>query len=259
MRLASCLVAAVWAMAGVVLGDERPMHVNKALELSDGWGTIEGQFVLDGDVPAPPPPLVRNPPGGAPEVPDERMLIDQETKGIANIVVYLRKAPASVHPELQRSKVDVVNFKSEDFRFKPHVLHVRTDQKVQCIAADKRVENVLVASFQSESYNFIIGGHQSDVATITMRRPEAIPISVKSDLRNWMQAYWVVTDHPYVAITDKSGRFQIEGLPAGEHRFTVWHERVGYVDRAWTVEVRGKESRILPAVKVSLSKFRRPS
>jgi hypothetical protein len=247
----------ILVMVGVAAGEDRPIPDHKPLELTDGWGTIEGQFVLDGDVPAPQPPLVPNPPAGVPAVPDERMLIDPETKGIANVVVYLRRAPVAVHPDLQRSKVGIVEFKSENFRFKPHVLHVRTDQKVKCIAADGRKEIVDVPYLQLPSWSVMIGDHQSDVA-ITMARPEALPVSVKSDLHPWMQAYWVATDHPYVAITDGKGRFQIEGLPAGEHRFTVWHEQVGSIDRAWTVEVRSKESRTLPAVKVPLSKFKIP-
>jgi hypothetical protein len=69
----------------------------------------------------------------------------------------------------------------------------------------------------------------------------------------------VITDHPYVAITDNLGSFRIEGLPAGEHAFTVWHEQVGWIDRKWTIEVRSKESRRLPAVQVPLSKFRTPN
>jgi hypothetical protein len=257
MRLASCLAVMGWVLVGFAQGEEP--RLQKPLELTDGWGTIEGQFILEGDVPTPPPPLVRNPPAGVPPVPDERLLIDQESKGIANVVVYLRNAPAAVHPELKQSKVGVVDFKSEDFRFIPHVLHVRTDQKVHCIAADKRAEIVTVGSLQTQSKGFIsdimVGG-RTDVATITMARPEPLPVSVKSQLRHWMEAYWVVTDHPYVAITDHLGRFRIEGLPAGEHRFRVWHERVGFIDREWTVEAPYKKSLSVPVVKVPLSRFR---
>src|SRR5258708_11342366 len=40
-----------------------------------------------------------------------------------------------------------------------------------------------------------------------------------------MKAYHFPIDHPYVAVTDKDGKFKIEGLPAGKHSFNVWHER----------------------------------
>lgn len=34
-------------------------------------------------------------------------------------------------------------------------------------------------------------------------------------------------DHPHFAVTDKSGRFEIEGLPAGEYTIEAWHEEFG--------------------------------
>ena len=40
-----------------------------------------------------------------------------------------------------------------------------------------------------------------------------------------MKAYHFPTDHPYVQVTDKNGKFEIDGLPAGTHSFNVWHER----------------------------------
>jgi hypothetical protein len=60
-----------------------------------------------------------------------------------------------------------------------------------------------------------------------------------------MSAYWMVTDHPYVAVTDADGRFRIENLPAGKHQFVVWQEKAGYV--AGFVEDTDAVSRVLPS------------
>ena len=38
-----------------------------------------------------------------------------------------------------------------------------------------------------------------------------------------------VQDHPYMAVTDEDGKFEIKNLPAGKHTFKVWHEKVGYL------------------------------
>ena len=59
---------------------------------------------------------------------------------------------------------------------------------------------------------------------------EFLPMQVKCDIHAWMKAYWLVLDHPYMAITDKNGKFNIEKIPEGEHEFIVWHERIGYLD-----------------------------
>ena len=45
-----------------------------------------------------------------------------------------------------------------------------------------------------------------------------------------MTAYLMVCDHPYFAVTDANGRFEIPNVPAGvELEFRVWHERAGYL------------------------------
>lgn len=62
-------------------------------------------------------------------------------------------------------------------------------------------------------------------------------MKVASDLHPWMQAYWLVVDHPYAAITDSQGRFVIENLPPEQHNFKVWHERIGLIERTLEVTI----------------------
>jgi hypothetical protein len=39
--------------------------------------------------------------------------------------------------------------------------------------------------------------------------------------RGWLAVF----DHPYYAVTDAAGRFQLDGVPAGTFTLVVWHER----------------------------------
>jgi hypothetical protein len=39
-----------------------------------------------------------------------------------------------------------------------------------------------------------------------------------------MIAWHLPVDHPFVALTDADGNFEITDLPSGDHVFTVWHE-----------------------------------
>jgi hypothetical protein len=47
-----------------------------------------------------------------------------------------------------------------------------------------------------------------------------------------MRAYVVVTEHPYVAVTDENGEFTIENLPTGEWTFQMWQEKAGNIENA---------------------------
>lgn len=49
-------------------------------------------------------------------------------------------------------------------------------------------------------------------------------INVKCDAHPWMRAYIYSSRHPYVAITDANGDFEIKDLPAGKYKVRVWHE-----------------------------------
>lgn len=41
-----------------------------------------------------------------------------------------------------------------------------------------------------------------------------------------MQAFILVADHPFNAVSDASGSFRIAGVPAGEYAIEAWHERL---------------------------------
>jgi hypothetical protein len=52
-----------------------------------------------------------------------------------------------------------------------------------------------------------------------------------------MLAWHLPLDHPYGALTDDKGEFTIPDLPAGQHRFVVWHEGPKLADYPVTIEV----------------------
>ena len=39
----------------------------------------------------------------------------------------------------------------------------------------------------------------------------------------------MVVDHPYIAVTDAKGNFEIKNVPAGTQKVVVWQEAVGFV------------------------------
>ncbi len=42
-----------------------------------------------------------------------------------------------------------------------------------------------------------------------------------------MTAYIAVVPHPWAAVTDAHGRYQIADVPVGDYRLYTWHERLG--------------------------------
>lgn len=54
---------------------------------------------------------------------------------------------------------------------------------------------------------------------------------VKCDAHEWMRAFVYVSEHPYVAVTDASGNFEIKDLPPGKYKVRIWHEGFGSVTK----------------------------
>jgi plastocyanin len=248
-----------WLVVGLSVG----VCASAAAPAHAQTGTIEGQFVLDGDVPNNPPKIKKGDPAAkdpavcaVEDVPDESLVVDPASKGIANVIVFLRKAPANMPADLKASKEKEVVLDQKGCRFLPHVLAVRTDQTVKCINSDGAAHNVNIAPFINPPANFVVPANDQTGNKVTMKSAESLPVGVKCDIHSWMNAFWVVTDHPYVAVTDAQGKFKIEGLPAGDHTFSVWQESAGWINRTYKVSVKAGAN-ALPPVKVPVASFKK--
>jgi len=60
-------------------------------------------------------------------------------------------------------------------------------------------------------------------------------IRVTSNTDPALRGYVFVSDHPYVALTDKNGEFTMDNLPPGEYTLTVWHEGLGLQNKTLKV------------------------
>lgn len=60
-------------------------------------------------------------------------------------------------------------------------------------------------------------------------------VKVKCDVHEWMSAYLVPVTHPYVAVTDAKGEFEIGQVPHGSYTIVAWHEVMGTMKRQVTV------------------------
>ena len=229
---------------------------------AEDWGTLKGKILLDGDVPAP----VLQHKKGAPGVKDasvcaaqdtlrQDLLIDKTTKGVANIFVYIYKKPKSIHPDAEKAPAKVI-FDQKNCVFKPHALVLQAGQTVEVLNSDAIAHNTHTYPLRNRAENILVApntkkGEGVDIGTKTR---EILPHKVTCDYHGWMSAYWLVMDHPYAAATDEKGNFEIKNLPVGKHEFRIWHERPGYLDKAFEVEVKKGDNEPL-VIKYKLDKF----
>jgi hypothetical protein len=51
-----------------------------------------------------------------------------------------------------------------------------------------------------------------------------------------MKAFVAVADHPYHAVTDAEGAYEIRGLPPGTYTVRVWHEELGTQEHSAVIQ-----------------------
>jgi len=112
-------------------------------------------------------------------------------------------------------------------RFDPHVLAVPAGSIVDFPNLDPFFHNVF-SMFDGKRFD--LGLYEAGTShSVTFDRPGVC--YVFCNIHPEMSAVVVVTDSPYYAISDSTGKFSITNVPAGRYLVTVWHER-GKLDPA---------------------------
>lgn len=214
-----------------------------ALAADANTGTLKGVITFDGSIPEMKPLIAKGDKNtkdaevcAADAVPDESLVVDPASKGIANVFVYLNKAPAGYKAAPAPS--EPVVFDQKNCKFIPHGLTVRVGQPVQVLSDDPIAHNTHTQNSQGKQFNHAVKANDRKGITLTYDKENRLPVKVVCDFHPWMVAYHLVQDHPFMAVTDAKGQFEITGLPPGDHEFIVWHERKGYLNRKYSVSIK---------------------
>ena len=146
----------------------------------------------------------------------ERLIIGPQG-GVANTVVFLKNISSgkTINLPEPRRFLD-----QKRCRYEPHILLLPQDAELRMKSSDATLHTV----------------HMDGAATYNLPFPftnqiisRPMPTTGLVNLRcngghAWMNAEILVVPHPYYAVTDESGRFQLTDVPPGEYEIVAWHE-----------------------------------
>jgi plastocyanin len=164
------------------------------------------------------------------EVPDEALVVGGD-KGIKNVVVRI---------------TDIAKGKAWDAKgivdqkkchFQPHVAVVQTGADVEILNGDGILHNIHTASTSNPSINKAQPKFKPKM-TEKFAKPEIIKFAC--DVHPWMLGWLVVSEHPYVTVTDEKGAFKLTDVPAGTYKVEIWHETLGKQEKNVTVIAKGE-------------------
>ena len=215
------------------------MAQGKKAVAATGTGTIKGKVILDGD--APKKPLGIDPAHkdaghcmkGKPEDLADLTWVVGPSKELANVVVFL-KAPAGQTFAVDMSKktwTDQITIDQPFCAFQPHVSAMFAESE------GKPVQKLLVknsarffTTLASPAAQFKNPAKGETLAASAEKefqiKADTQVIKINCDAHKWMEAFIWAFDHPYFAVTDASGNFEIKNVPLGaEVSVMAWHEQ----------------------------------
>ncbi|MCX7420377.1 MAG: hypothetical protein NT013_12700 [Planctomycetia bacterium] len=163
--------------------------------------------------------------------------------GVANVFVFLDKAPAGFNAEKPSANLA---FDQKGCVFTTHAMVCQVGQTIKVLSDDDLAHNTHTFPGRNDPFNSTIKPKDRDGLDLVYKKAEKNPFPVKCDLHAWMIAYHLPLDHPFGAVSGKDGKFEIKNLPTGTHEFRLWHERAeggkgGFLERKLKVTIKGGE------------------
>ena len=229
----------------------------------DKWSTVKGKVVFDDSkhkVPArvfPPAAKGANLPACAAQDKDfltEDWVVNPKNKGVRDVFVWLTPEPTAdewkrlrakgesrlrdfpsfkadqLHPESKAITEKTVEMDQPCCRFIPHVLGIRVGQTLIVKNSATFGHNANFVSSNNGQRNPLIPAGKEDAFPIQER--ERGEVKITCNIHPWMSASIRVFDHPYFAVTNEDGEYEIKKAPVGKLRIFVWHPAGAYSGKA---------------------------
>jgi hypothetical protein len=184
-------------------------------------GTIKGSVKWQGPLPHLVPSLINKEPqicdpDGQKRRDLERLIVSANN-GVANTIVFLKNVTEGKAMDLPETR-RVLNQKT--CRYEPHVLLVPLQGNLQVKSSDPTLHTVHMSG--AAEYNLPFPFKDMTIQR-TMNREGLVDLRCNAG-HVWMNAEMMIVSHPYYAVTDQDGNFEIKQVPPGTYEIVAWHE-----------------------------------
>jgi plastocyanin len=222
------IIVGVVILAGI---PSAPREVTAAAwQVGSGLGSLRGRVAIHRVVtmPAPRPGITDL--GSSASRPD--------TFELPRAVVYLESTEVPETSALRSQPLPPASRVRMDQRnetFTPHVLAIDVGTPVDFPNNDQTFHNVFSLS---KAKKFDLGRYgRNKSKTVRFDKPGIV--RVFCDIHSHMNAFIIVFNHPFHALTDDEGRYRIDNIPPGTYAVTAWHEGEARDTRSVTIPPGG--------------------
>ena len=134
---------------------------------------------------------------------------------VANAVVYIQHAEGSFAPA-GPAKMD-----QRSMKFAPSVLPILTGTTVKFLNSDPTQHNVFSPDYEKYNLGTWPQGQAKDQLFAKCAKAPCAYVQL-CRIHPEMEAYVVVLQNPYFAVTNSDGHYRIDNVPPGAHSLGVW-------------------------------------
>lgn len=220
------------------------------------WATIKGQIILE----------------NAPDAKDvnvtadkehclskgalksEELIVSAKTKGVKNVWVYLKPEDGDtfdakqINPALAGAKPKEHAIDQPCCAFVPRITVARAGDTLNVKNSSPVPHNIKYSADNLEfNQTLAAGGSYKPEKALEFQKT---PVTIQCNVHPWMGGRVVIFDHPYFALTDADGKFEIKDAPVGKFRVFYRHE-LGYHKgkdgaKGFPIEIAGPTTELKP-------------
>lgn len=196
-------------------------------------GSITGTVNYDGpppsfrpiDMSASPACVQANPSPVTPPI-----VVTGDGGALANVVVFVKSGLGNYRYDVPNATVVL---QQKNCMYDPHVLALMIGEPFEVQNNDPTMHNVHPMPKHNRQWSNSQPAGSAALKETFTRTEFAMP--VLCNVHPWMRSFVFVFDHPYFAVTPKTGAFELTNLPPGIYTIEAWHETLGVQDQTVTV------------------------
>jgi plastocyanin len=151
------------------------------------------------------------------------------------VFVYVKEGVSGTYPP----PATPVTIDQHGCQYHPHVFGIQAGQPLRILNSDATLHNIHALPKKNPEFN--IGQPFKGMETVKKFDTAEVPVRFKCDVHKWMGAYAGVLNHPFFAVSNDQGTFEIKNLPPGNYVIEAWHEKYGA--QTQNVSITGSESK----------------
>ena len=217
--ITSCTILLAWGVLCAVHGAD----AYEADPATIG-ASIGGRITIAGALPKTKSLLVhRDNPVCGMTIPDEALIVDQGSRGVAAVVVNLEGV--SKGKPFPDDATLVLQNRACRFFHRANAATVGSTLEIR--NTDPILHNTHIRK-ETRLGSTLINVSQP-VGTNAILKPLSAPgmFDTRCDAHPFMVGSIHVFEHPYFSVTDETGSFEITKVPPGTYQLRIWHERLG--------------------------------